>query len=46
MLASELYQRERGSPPPSDEALVGTYLKGLPDDSTPDVNDGTAPTVE
>ena len=46
MLATELYHRERGSLPPSDLALVGTYLKSLPDDSLPDVDDGTAPTVE
>jgi hypothetical protein len=46
MLATELYRRERGSLPSSDEALVGTYLKSLPDDRSPDVDDGTAPTVE
>jgi hypothetical protein len=46
MLATELYHRERGSPPPSDDALVGTYLKSLPDDSVPDVDDGTAPIVQ
>ena len=46
MLATELYHRERGSLPSSDEALVGTYLKSLPDDRSPDVHDGTAPTVE
>ena len=46
MLATELYHRERGSLPSSDEALVGTYLKSLPDDRSPDVDDGTAPTVE
>jgi hypothetical protein len=46
MLAAELYHRERGSSPTSDEALVGTYLKSLPDDRSPDVNDGTAPIVE
>ncbi len=46
MLATELYRRERGSPPPSDEALVGTYLKSLPEEYFPDVNDGTAPVVE
>ena len=46
MLATELYLRERGSLPSSDEALVGTYLKSLPDDRSPDVDDGTAPTVE
>jgi hypothetical protein len=46
MLATELYRRERGSLPPSELALVGNYLKFLPDDSLPDVDDGTAPTVE
>jgi hypothetical protein len=46
MLATEIYRRERGSLPSSDEALVGTYLKSLPDDRSPDVDDGTAPTVE
>ena len=46
MLATEIYRRERGSLPPSDEALVGTYLKSLPDDGSADVDDGTAPTVE
>jgi hypothetical protein len=46
MLATELYRRERGCLPPSDEALVGTYLQSLPDDRAPDVDDGTAPTVE
>jgi hypothetical protein len=46
MLATELYHRERGSLPSSDEALVGTYLKSFPDDRAPDVDDGTAPQVE
>jgi hypothetical protein len=46
MLATELYHRERGSLPSSDEALVGTYLKSLPDDRSPDVYDGSAPIVE
>ncbi len=46
MLATEIYRRERGSLPSSDEALVGTYLKSLPDDRSPDVDDGTAPTAE
>jgi glyoxylase-like metal-dependent hydrolase (beta-lactamase superfamily II) len=45
MLAAEIYHRERGSPPPSDEALVGTYLKSLPDDGSSDLDDGTAPTA-
>jgi hypothetical protein len=46
MLATEIYRRERGSLPSSDEALVGAYLQSLPDDSSPDVDDGTAPIVE
>jgi hypothetical protein len=46
MLATELYDRERGSLPSSEEALVGTYLKSFSDESVPDVNDGTAPIVE
>ena len=46
MLATELYRRERGSLPSSDVALVGTYLKSLPDDRPPDVDDGTVPIVE
>ncbi len=46
MLATVLYRRERGSLPSSDEALVGTYLKSLPDDRSPDDDDGTAPMVE
>ncbi len=46
MLATELYHRERGSLPSSEEALVGTYLKSLPDDRSRDVYDGTAPIVE
>jgi hypothetical protein len=32
MLAKEIYRRERGVLPSSDEALVGPYLKSLPDD--------------
>jgi hypothetical protein len=39
MLATEIYRRERGSLPPSDEALVGTYLKSLPDDGSADLDD-------
>ena len=35
-LAGELYRRERGTDPPSDEALVGPYLKELPDDGSGD----------
>jgi hypothetical protein len=44
-LAQELYHRERGVSPPSEEALVGTYLMSLPDDGWADLDDGTAPTV-
>ena len=32
LLAGELYRRDHGTYPPSDEALVGPYLKELPDD--------------
>jgi hypothetical protein len=35
MLATELYRRERGALPPSEEALIGTYLKSLPDGGLP-----------
>jgi hypothetical protein len=45
-LAQELYHRERGVLPPSEEALVGTYLRVLPDDDSADIDDGTAPTVK
>ena len=41
MLATEIYRRERGGPPPFDEALVGTYLKSLPDDGSADLADET-----
>ena len=30
-LADQLYRREHGGPPPSPAALVGPYLKGLPE---------------
>jgi hypothetical protein len=46
MLAEEIYRREHGSRPSSEGALVGTYLKSLPDDGSADLDDGTAPTVE
>jgi hypothetical protein len=45
LLAEELYRRERGTPPPSDDALVGTYLQTLPDDGSADAGDGMTPTV-
>ncbi len=44
-LASELYHRERGTHPRSEQALVGTYLKTLPDDGSAEFDDGTATTV-
>jgi hypothetical protein len=46
MLATEIYRRERGAPPPTEDALVGTYLQSLPDDGSADLADGTTPTVE
>jgi hypothetical protein len=44
-LASELYHRERGVLPPSEEALVGTYLESLPDDGSAEIPDKSTPTV-
>ena len=46
LLATEIYRRERGSGPPSDEALVGTYLESLPDDGAADLADETTSVVE
>lgn len=46
MLAEELDLREHGRPPSSKQALVGTYLKSLPDDGTADLDGGMIPTVE
>lgn len=46
LLAGELHRRERGRPPSSEEALVGTYLGSLPDDGAADLDDGTATIVE
>jgi hypothetical protein len=45
-LATELYSRERGGLPPSEKALVGTYLPSLPDDGSADPADEKVPTVE
>ena len=45
LLAEELYRRERGASPPSEEALVGLYLDHLPDDGSYELDDGTALTV-
>jgi hypothetical protein len=41
LLASELYRRDHGTVPLWDEALVGPYLKELPDDG---LDDGARPT--
>ena len=41
MLASQLYRRERGTDPPSEEALVGPYLESLPDDGLGDAGHET-----
>jgi hypothetical protein len=46
MLATEIYRRERGAPPPTEDALVGTYLRSLPDDGSAELDDGRTPTVE
>jgi hypothetical protein len=46
MLATEIYRRERGAFPPSEEALVGTYLTRLPDDGSADLADEMTPIVE
>jgi hypothetical protein len=46
MLATEIFRRERGAPPPAEDALVGTYLQSLPDDASPELDGGTTPTVE
>jgi hypothetical protein len=45
-LATEIYRRERGAPPPTEGALVGTYLQSLPDDGSAELADRTTPTVE
>ncbi len=46
LLATEIYRRERGALPPSEEALVGTYLESLPEDGSADRSDEMTPTVE
>jgi hypothetical protein len=40
LLASELYRREHGKPPSSDQALVGPCLDHLPDDGSDELDDG------
>ena len=45
-VAEALYRRDHaGAPPPSDEALVGPYLKGLPVEPVSPA-DGSAPVVD
>ena len=44
-IAGELYQRDHGTPAPTDEALVGPYLDHLPGDGSDELDDGQAPTV-
>jgi hypothetical protein len=46
MLATEIYHRKRGALPPSEKALVGTYLNRLPDDGSGDLADQMTPTVK
>jgi hypothetical protein len=46
LLAGEIFRRERGAPPPTEDALVGTYLPSLPNDGSAELADGTTPTVE
>ncbi len=46
LLAEELYRRERGTAPVTEQALIGPYLKSLPDDGSGDLDDGTAITIE
>jgi hypothetical protein len=45
LLAEELYHHERGVLPASEQDLVGTYLKTLPDDGSAELDDGTVPIV-
>jgi hypothetical protein len=45
-MATEINRRERGALPLSDQALVGNYLKSLPDDGSANLVDETTPIVE
>ena len=45
LLASELYRRDHGNDPPSDEALVGPYLESLPDDDLGEAGHESTPEV-
>jgi hypothetical protein len=46
LLARELYHREHGAFPETDDLLVGTFLRTLPDDGSDDLDDGTIQTIE
>ena len=43
LLATQLYRRDHGTDPPTPEALVGPYLKSLPEEFPDDRRDDTAP---
>jgi len=45
-VATEIYHRERGALPRSEEAPVVTCLKSLPDDGSADLADEMTATVE
>jgi hypothetical protein len=45
LLAGEIYRRERGVLPPSEESLVGTYLERLPDDGLAETGDEGTPAI-
>jgi hypothetical protein len=46
VLVEELYHRERGSLPPSEEELIGPYLEHLPDVCSSELDDGTAARID
>jgi hypothetical protein len=46
MLAGEIYRREHGAPPASEQALIGGYLNRLPDDGSDDLANEIPPTVQ
>ena len=45
LLAGELYRRDHGKPPPSEESLLGPYLDHLPGDGSDELDDGSVPTI-
>jgi hypothetical protein len=46
LLAEELYRRDHGRSPTSENDLVATYLPSLPDDGSAELDDGMTPTVD